>query len=44
MARGVEEGDLALFAFKGDGNLICTDTLGNAASLAFDDVASTDGV
>ena len=40
MARGIQEGDLAVV----DLDLVCTDGLGDAASLASGDVGLTDGV
>ena len=42
--QGIEEGDLARFAFKVHGDLVGTDALGNAASLTCDDVGLADGI
>ena len=44
VARGIEEGDLARFAFKVHGDLVGTDALGNAAGLTCDDVGLADGI
>ena len=44
VARGIEEGDLARFAFKVHGDLVGTHALGNAAGLTCDDVGLADGI
>ena len=44
MARGIKEGDFARFALKIHRDLVCTDTLGDAAGLTCDDVGLADGI
>ena len=44
VARGIEERDLAGFTLKINGDLVCTDTLRDAAGFACDDVGAADGV